>query len=53
VLVRFGVAGTFFALFLAHKLGAIALLVGGYDLFYGSLYLVGVYRPKYLENEHV
>ena len=53
VLVRFGVAGIFFALFLAHKLGAIALLVGGYDLFYGSLYLIGLYRPKYLENENV
>ena len=53
VFVRFGVAGMFFSLFLSHKLGIVALLVGGYDLFYASLYLIGLYRPKYLENENV
>ena len=53
VLVRFGVASIFIALFLSHKLGIVALFVGGYDFVYGSLYLLGIYRPKYLEKENV
>ncbi len=53
VVIRLSVSAVFLALFLAGKLGIVALLVGGYDLIYAAVYLTLLYKPNYLENYDV
>ncbi|WP_428738459.1 hypothetical protein [Sulfurimonas sp.] len=50
-IIRFFVSGIFLALFLAGKLGLIALGIFGFDFIYASIFFIWFYQPKYMLKE--
>ncbi len=53
-IIRFGVSSMFLSLFLANKLGIVALLIAGYDFTYAAVFMIWFYIPKYfMKEKHV